>query len=322
MVQKASSHIPRIRKRFFCMRWEIVFLSVILSVLVITACSDKNSPPPLLPPGLNDYTAFRDQELVTINGYNGDAMEPFISRDGATLFFNDTLNNKDLYYATFDTGTTVQFPVPISAINSPAVDGVPTMDVNKVFYYVSAKNYDPANSKYDTLYSGTWNGGTVTGSTPLNGLTLDPPLLFFDIEVSPDGNTLYLSVGAFPPGGTFPSAADIHIAVGAGGGFTLHPNSAGIMANVNTADKLEYAPAISSNGRELFFTRLYLGTGEARIYRSVRSDIGSAFGMPQLVSAITGFVEGPALSPDEKALYYHRQNPLTNRFEIYRVTRP
>lgn len=302
------------------MRLEISFLLVILSALAI-ACSDKNSPPLLFSPGLNDYTAFSNPQQIIINGYTGDAMEPFISRDGATLFFNDTLNNKDLYYATFDTGTTVQFPVPISAINSPAVDGVPTIDINDIFYYVSAKNYDPANSKYDTLYSGTWTGSTVTGSAPLSSLALTPPLLFFDIEVSRDGSTLYLSVGAFPPGSTFPSAADIHIAVASDGGFTLVPNSASIMANVNS-DKLEYAPAISASGLELFFTRLDLGTGQAGIYRSVRAHAGSGFGAPQLVSAITGFVEGPALSPDERSLYYHRLNTNTNKFEIYRVTRP
>jgi hypothetical protein len=61
---------------------------------------------------------------------------------------------------------------------------------------------------------------------------------------------------------------------------------------------------------------------EARIYRSTRSGTAAAFDAPQLVSAITGFVEGPALSPDEKSLYYHREIPGTGRFELYRVTRP
>ncbi len=313
-VKNSPAQFPRVQKWPSCMRTGICFLLVILFVLIIAGCPDKDSPPLLFP-----YTAFSNPELVTINGYTGDAMEPFISRNGVTLFFNDTLNNKDLYYATFDTATTVQAPVKIPIINSEQVDGVPTMDDNSKFYYVSLANYN-GNINKDTLYVGTWNAGTVTGSTPLSSLTLDPPLLFFDIEVSADGSTLYLSVGAFS--GPSPSAADIAIAANSGGGFAVDPNWTTIMANVNTTDKLEYAPAISRDGLELFFTRLDLGTGQARIYRSVRSHTGSAFGIPQLVSVITGFVEGPALSPDEKSLYYHHLNTNTNKFEIYRVTRP
>ena len=93
------------------------------------------------------------------------------------------------------------------------------------------------------------------------------------------------------------------------------------MANVNTA-KLEYAPAISASGLELFFTRLDLSTTETGIYRTVRATSNSVFDPPQLVSAIAGFVEGPALSPDEKSLYYHKLNTSTGDFELYRVTRP
>jgi hypothetical protein len=45
-------------------------------------------------------------------------------------------------------------------------------------------------------------------------------------------------------------------------------------------------------------------------------------GTPQLVSAINGFAEGSAFSPDEKSIYYHRLNTIMDLFEIYRVTRP
>lgn len=33
--------------------------------------------------------AFADPERVTIQGYDGDAMEPFLSRDGRFLLFNN-----------------------------------------------------------------------------------------------------------------------------------------------------------------------------------------------------------------------------------------
>jgi len=293
-------------------------------VSIIGTGGGSSSPPPSLPPpASNDYTAFSNPEIVTITGYSDDVMELFISCDGTYLFFNNNAGgptNKDLFWATFVDDTTFQFQGAITAINTLAVDGVPTMDATNKFYYVSTANYNPPD--YDTLYVGTWNGSEVTGSTPLTGLAnTTPGFVNFDIEVNPDGDTLYFNDGDFSGGNGFPDAADIVIAVDLGSGFARDPASATIMANVNT-DNLEYAPAISADGLELFFTRLDLGTNEARIYRAARFDDSSAFGTSQLVSAIDGFAEGPTFSPDEKSLYYHRLNTNTNRFEIYRVTRP
>ncbi len=139
--------------------------------------------------------------------------------------------------------------------------------------------------------------------------------------MSSDGATLYFVDGVFS-GSSFPNSADIAIAVASGNGFMRDPNSSAILANVNTSTDLEYAPAISADGRELFFTRANPGASQVRIYRAARTSTSAAFAAAQLVSAITGFVEGPTLSADEKSLYYHRRNTVTGRFEIYRVTRP
>jgi hypothetical protein len=141
------------------------------------------------------------------------------------------------------------------------------------------------------------------------------------VNVAPDGSTLYLSEGDFTGGDPVPLTADIVISVNTVSGFVRDPASAAIMANVNTS-KLEYAPAISGDGLELFFTRLDPATSEGRIYQATRPDTTSPFGPPKLVDAIDGFVEGPALSPDERSLYYHRLNTVSGKFELYRVTRP
>lgn len=288
--------------------------------LAIAACNGGDAPP--APPG--DYAAFRNPERVTIQSYTGDAMEPFVSRDGAYLFFNNNAGgptDKDLFYATFVDNATFSFRGAIAAVNTPAVEGVPTLDNANTFYFVSTAGYSPPAS-LSTLRVGTWTGTAVAGSAPVPGLTIATPLiLYFDIEVGPDNATLYLSEGDFTRGGGVPAAADIVVATRSGGAFSRDPNSAAIMANVNSA-QLEYAPAISTDGLELFFTRLNPGTGEARIYRAARATSGGTFGAPQAVGAVTGFVEGPALSPDERSLYYHRLNSSTGRFEIYRVTRP
>jgi hypothetical protein len=291
----------------------------ILFAIFLTSCGSGGSSS--LPPSDN-YTAFSNPEIVTINGYKGNMMEPFISRDGNYLFFNDSGPARDIYYATFINETTFQYQEAITAINTAAVDGVSTMDVTNTFFYVSTANYNPPIT-YDTLYTGTWDGSTVNGSTPVTGLAITTPgFINFDIEVSPDGSTLYFNDGDFTGGNNIPDAANIAIAVKSGSGFTRDPNSATIMASVNTTNNLEYAPAISADGLELFFTRFDRDTSEAQIYRAVRSNTSSPFEIPHLVSAIEGLVEGPTLSPDENSLYYHRVNTQTGLREIYRVTRP
>ncbi len=280
-----------------------------------------NPPPAPAPPPPADYTAFGNPELVTIVGYSGDAMEPFVSRDGTYLFFNDDGADKNIFYAAFINPTSTQYQGPIASINTNAVDGTPTMDTAARFFYISTANYNPPTA-YDTLYSGTWNGSSVTGSAAVSGLARTTAgAVNFDVEVSADGATLYFVDGVFSGSG-FPDSADIAIAVASGGGFVRDPQSSAILADVNTTTDLEYAPAISADGRELFFTGANPGASEVRIYRAVRNSTSAPFAAPQLVSAITGFVEGPALSPDEKSLYYHRRNTATGRFEIYRVTRP
>jgi hypothetical protein len=293
-------------------------LTLALLACIIASCSDGGADSPTA----QDYTLFSNPELVTITGYSDDVMEPFISRDGAYLFFNNAggANDKDLFYATYVTDTTFQFQGAIAAANSSTVDGTPTMDDANRFYYVSLTSYNPPTT-YDTLFSGTWNGSTVTGTGPVAGLAIAlPGSINFDVEISPDGSTLYFNDGNFT-GGSLPDTADIAISVDSGSGFSRDPNSAVTMANVNTA-KLEYAPAISRDGLELFFTRLDPASLEARIYRAARLATNSVFGAPQLVRAIDGFAEGPAYSPDEKALYYHRLNTTSSTFELYRVTRP
>ena len=44
-----------------------------------------------------------------------------------------------------------------------------------------------------------------------------------------------------------------------------------------------------------------------------------SFARPEWVSAIQGYAEAPALSPDERSLYYHKRQG--DHFVIYRVMR-
>jgi len=129
---------------------------------------------------------------------------------------------------------------------------------------------------------------------------------------------MYFVDGEFGGGGP-PKSAQIVIAERHGGQFRRKTNSDVIMRTVNT-DALEYAACISADGRSLFFNRTRAGLfGGTALFLATRPDTASPFGIPQRLEAITGFVEGAALSPDERSLYYHRKDGA--RFVLYRVLR-
>jgi hypothetical protein len=81
---------------------------------------------------------------------------------------------------------------------------------------------------------------------------------------------------------------------------------------------------VSKSGLEFFFTRIPIQGSQPKppplIYTATRAKTSEPFGKPRKIEAITGFAEAPALSPDEKSLYYHLN--ANGTFVIYRVTRP
>lgn len=110
------------------------------------------------------------------------------------------------------------------------------------------------------------------------------------------------------------------MAVKHGSGFVRDPRSDDILKNVNSGG-LVYAPAISTDGLELFFTWVaaITPTAQPAIYRAARKRVGEPFGIPQRVAGITGFVEGPTLSRDGRRLYYHKK--VNGHFALYLITR-
>jgi Tol biopolymer transport system component len=259
---------------------------------------------------------FANPQRVTIQGYSDHAMEPFISRDGKYLFFNNS-NDPDvdtnLHWAERIDDLTFQYKGEIGGVYTTALEGVASMDRYGVFYFISTRSYDQTSS---TIYRGSFDNGTVAGIDLAPGVsTATLGIVNFDAEISPDGNTLYFVESQFSSSG--PQNANILIANWNGSAFVRDTNSATIMKQVNTSKNLEYAPAISSSGLELFFTRLD-GT-DAALYVATRADASSPFGVPRKITAATGFVEGPTLSPDEDSLYYHKREG--GLFVIYRVTR-
>jgi hypothetical protein len=288
------------------------------AALALAACGAQQKADAVA--ALPEYRAFGEPQLVAIRGYQGDAMEPFITKDGRYLLFNNRNDPKidtRLLFAERVDDLTFDYRGELEGANTSALEGVPSMDRHGNLFFVSTRSYAETLS---TIYRGRFGQGRVSGIDLVAGISLrQRGMVTFDAEVSADGSTLFVADGRFA-GGHVPETADIDIAVRDGAGFRRLPGARDLLRNVNTA-ALEYAPAVSGDLLELFFTRL---EGSARsprtaILRAVRPDAAAPFGAPQRLASITGFVEAPALSGDGRSLYFHRLDG--GRFVILRVAR-
>ena len=266
------------------------------------------------------YTVFSNPTAVMVTGYTGDAMEPFISKDGQYLFFNnrnDPSIDTDLYYASRVDDQTFTFLGPVPGVNSPALDAVASLDTLWTFYFVSSRSYATTLS---TIYSGQFSATGVGNVALVSGISmLQPGSVNFDAEISADGQTLWFNDGQFSSTGAL-EAARIVIAHRQATTFVRQVDSATLLATVN-ASGLNYAPSVSVDGLELFLTRVDSTTSGATpaIYRATRTDTTSAFAAPELVSGPTGFVEAPSLSADGHLLYFHKM--VNGTFVIYHLER-
>ncbi len=264
--------------------------------------------------------AFGKPERVVIRGYDGPAMEPFLTRDGRFLLFNNS-NAPDvdtnLHYAETVTDTLFEYRGEIRQVNTSALDAVPSVDLSGRFYFVSDRDY---HQTLNTLFRGWFADGVVSDVEPLDGLSRRAPgRVNFDLEVSPDGETLYFVDSRFNAQG-FPETADLVIAERRDGEFIRLSDSADMLRNVNTP-ALEYAPAVTADGLVLFFTRVDAVTASAQpaIFMATRRSTGDPFEKPGRLPTLNGFVEAPALAPDEQSLYYHQRDGA--HFSIMRVVR-
>ena len=268
------------------------------------------------------FGTFTNPERVTIQGYTGDAMEPFVSLDGKYLFFNSSNNPPPgtftkLYYATStDDPLTFNFVGEIAGANTTALDAVASMDINGKFYFVSTRSYTTTLS---TIYWGDFSNGSLSNVALVPGVSkLKPGWVNFDAGIRPDGNRLYFVDGFFGTG-NFPQSAVITIAKREGDHFVRLANSKTIMQKINTGG-LNYAPCPTASDLEFFFTRLSNPITGPAIFTATRAKKSEPFRTPVQIAAITGFVEAPTISADGKSLYYHKKE--NGVFVIYRVTRP
>lgn len=269
------------------------------------------------------YPQFGPEIKVTITGLTFDAMEVFISADEQTLFFN-SLNsggNTNLYYATRVDDTTFTYVGLVGNAYDPApshLDGVPSLDVNDRFFWVSLRDYPTI---YENLLNSDYSAGSVNSIKHTYGdfNVYLPGWLIMDAAISYDGDLLYY-VNAYFNSCPFGMPCDALLGVAQKVNdttFNKLPNSDGLFSNINDPNYIVYAPQLSVDGKELYFTRILDGTVNSELCVSVREELTDTFSLPVVIYSNDGFVpEAISITNDKSKIYYHQKNSL-GVFEVY-----
>lgn len=265
------------------------------------------------------YPSFGAEIEVTINGISFDSMEPFISSDGNYLFFNnlnDGINTK-LFYSTKINDSTFNYAGELTGTNQstvPHLDAVADMDSEGNFYWTSTRNY-PA--ELDNVFRGSFIFGKVIDIERVHGdFNMNTPgWLIMDHGISLDGQFLYFNNARFddancqgPCETTIGIAQKINAST-----FNTLPNSVSILQNINDADYIYYAPCISSDNLEIYFTRYLKGQITSstvfEICVAVRNNSTDQFSIPKVLFSefISDLIEAPTLTTDKSIIYYHRK---------------
>jgi len=264
-----------------------------------------------------------NEERIDILDYPGEAMEVGISPDGEYLLFNDNRKNKDMHWSSRIDDRTYRYRGKVVNTVSGSVDGTPCFDGGGTLFFTTLKTF-PSN--FQTLYSARFEKGAALSPVVVVGdIYRDNPKrvprvwISLDPGISGDGRFLFYSEGRFGPRSGFPYPFNVRGAEKIDGRFVKMKDQ--VLENINTGN-MEYAPAISSDGLELFFSRIGKVDGRLEmigIFTARRASLREPFSRPERIMAITGDVEAPCLSGDESMLYYHRKE--RGKFKIYRVTR-
>ncbi len=260
-------------------------------------------------------------------------MEPFISPDGNTLFFNSLNDGEDtkLFYASRINDSTFTFVGEVIGANQlapPQLDAVPDLDEEGNFYWTSTRDYP---TELENLFRGTYENGAVTEIARVHGdfNRSTPGWLVMDHGISLDGQTIYYNNARFDQDNcTGPCETEIGIASKVDATtFTKSLESDDILQNIINPDYIYYAPCITSDDLELYYTRYLAGdispTTEFEICVAVRDMPEDVFSLPVVLfsASIANIVEAPSLTVNKEILYYHQKIANTHKiFMSYRDT--
>ncbi|HTF06089.1 MAG TPA: T9SS type A sorting domain-containing protein [Bacteroidia bacterium] len=259
-----------------------------------------------------NYPSFGAEIKVFISGYASDAMEPFLSPDGNTLFFN-SLNDgiqTRLHYATRVDDSTFTYMGEVAGANesnNPQLNAVASLDTTGNFVWVSARDY-PNN--FDNLHRADYVNDTCINVNRVHGnfYVYAAGWIVMDAMITYDGSELYYC-NAFFDTCIIPCSAKLGIAARVNDStFNTVSNSDSILQNVNDTNYAVYAPHLSADGLELYFTRYLVGGLNTEICVSVRNTTADVFSIPLvLITEFPNVPEATALNTGGNLLYYHKK---------------
>jgi hypothetical protein len=298
-----------------------IHLKIICIALLVISCSSSNNE--LDTSQL--YPSFGSEIDVTINGLSFDAMEPFLSPNGNYLFFNnlnDGVNTK-LYYATRLNDSIFNFVGELIGANqttTPHLDAVADLDINGNFYWTSTRSYP---TELNNLFHGTFSNGNISNIERVQGdFNMNiPGWLVMDHGISLEGQFLYVSNARFDDANCQgPCETTLVVAQRENAStFNTLSNSASILQKINNVNYIYYAPCISSDNLELYYTRYLKGAITTDtvfdICVAVRSNATSEFSVPKVLfsETIANLVEAPTLSVDKNIIYYHQKTSNSHK---------
>lgn len=305
-------------------RYILILVTIVLFFILVISQNNKIKVPEVI----DEVSAeFSNEQKVEMIGYDGDVMEPYISRDEKYLFFNNNggENSKELYYAEKIDDLTFQYKGEIEGVNTPDVDGNPTMDSQNNFYFITTR--DLASGDFNTLYVGIFEDGAVKDLKKVKGtINIDKKMwVHMGVEITSDGSAMYTSHARFKIGSKVPSEGDIRFAIREGDEFNIPENENEILKNINTDYAIEYAGEVSDDGLELFYSQVVLSNPPRfKLYISKRTNVNEPFSPPKLIvepfkGNENAFVEAPTLSSNGDRLYYHKLDD--GKFSIFRLSR-
>lgn len=261
-----------------------------------------------------NYPVFGPSRQVNIIGLSFDAMEPFISADGVTLFFN-SLNdgiNTSIHYASRIDDSTFVYIGPLKGVNqqtSPRLDAVPSIDQLNKFYWISTRNL---SSQIETVHHGVLTGDSVVGAGRVYGninIYL-PGWIIMDAAITHSGTELYYSNAYFNNcSNGLPCNARLAIADRINDStFSKKNASENLLQLVNDTTFLTYAPQLTHDGLELYFSRNPIGTTTTEVCVSTRNSTSDVFSAPMVLeSSSTLAPEAATVTADKSRMYYHKK---------------
>lgn len=315
------------------------FLLMFGSCAVLETSKDSNTGAPAGPScfqQLGSNTEWSSETEVEIDGYSQNAMEPKMSADQVVLFWNDKPASDDamnIHYAVKQgSGRYLYIGTLPGTVSTTDLDGVPSIDSLGNFYFTSLRTY---TSNKQSIFGGQIS---VLGPNSLQVVSVaaaDSNVSFqqngrvdMDVDVSWNGTLMIASRAVFS-GQAYPDTSYLELFNVSSRVANVLSTSSDILKNVNLSACRVYAPSLSSDLLELYYTviptNIVPGPLDLKVVVSKRGSTSEPFGTGAIISGITGeLTEGPAITYDDggKTLFYHKKDPASGRFKIFKVSRP